>query len=86
MPSHTYYIDIDGGFLDSSITNVRKRAIDYLWHHKGVSVVVVYSSAIRNREVGRVIYTGSWPILVWKSSRGRSSPLRKDGCIYPKKK
>lgn len=79
MPSHTYYIDLDGGFLDSDIVNVRKKAIDYLWENRNVSFVVVYSNAMKRREIGRVIYTASWPIFLWKPVRGHSASLRKDG-------
>lgn len=81
MPSHTYYIDIGEGFLDSNLKDIRKKAIDYLWDNREKATVVVYTSATRKKEVGRITYTGSWPIFVWKPSRGRSCPLRKDGTI-----
>lgn len=81
MPSHTFYIDIDGGFLDSDIVNIRRKAIDYMWDCRNTSVVVVYSTASKSREVGRIIYTGSYPIFVWKPNGKPSSALKKDGTI-----
>lgn len=81
MSSHTFYIDTDGGFLDSDLVNIRRKAIDYMWDHRNVPFVVVYSTASKTREVGRVIYTGSYPIFVWKPMGKPSCALRKDGVI-----
>ncbi len=87
MSSHTYYIEVDGGFLDSSISNVRRKAIEHLWGgKKNESVIIVYSSALKRREVGRVIYTGSWPIFLWKPAKGRAIALRNNGNLNLKKR
>ena len=83
MPSHTYYINLNGGFLDSDIVNVRRKAIEHIWDNRNDPVVIVYSNATMNREVGRVIYTGSWPIFLWKPLGKKQPfyPLRKDGYV-----
>lgn len=79
MPSHTYYIEVDNGFLDSNIANIRRKAIEHLWENRNESEMVVYTNATKKRVVGKVIYTGSWPIFLWKPNKGHSVPLRKDG-------
>ena len=82
MPSHTYYIDLNGGFLDSDIANVRRKAIEHIWNNRNEPVIVVYTNATKNNEVGRVIYTGTWPIFVWKPfGKQRQYPLRNSGTV-----
>ena len=81
MPSHTYYIELNGGFLDSDISNVRRKAIEYIWANRKDPTVIVYTNATKRKEVGRVIYTGSWPIFLWKPLGKRNYPLRMDGTV-----
>lgn len=81
MPSHTYYIELYGGYLDSDIANIRKLAIESMWEDRKITSVTVFTSATKNREVGKVIYTGSYPIFIWKPKKGSSIPLRKNGTL-----
>ena len=81
MPSHVYHADLDGGYSDSDINHIRRKAIEHLWDNRDRAVVIVYTSHTRKKEYGRVIYTASWPIFVWKPSKGRSGPLGKDGTL-----
>lgn len=84
--SRKYYIEIDGGFLDTDLSNVRKRAIDYLWLNPKEKQIIVYSSASKRRvEVGRVVYMGSKSSLFqWFLPRGVGRPLYKTGEVYHK--
>lgn len=79
-----YYVELDGGTQDTDLTNIRRKAIDYLWFHPRERSVTVYTSHLKKLEVGTVYYTKSRPLFLWTLSNGKSRPLFRDGNVYRK--
>lgn len=84
MSKRTYHIDIDGGFSDTELSNVRRKAIDHLWTNPRDEEVVVWSSPSKKRVVvGRVVYTSSNPLFLWVRGR-KARTLYRTGNVYHK--
>lgn len=81
MDSPNYFVDVDGGYLDASLPDVRKVAIDYLMEHRDVRFVEIYTSSSRKIRIGTVELSEVHPILRWQSSRGCSAILDRSGKI-----
>lgn len=84
MSKRTYFIEVDGGIIDTDLTKVRKQAIDHLWTNPKDREVVVYTSpSKRRREVGRVVYSASNPLFLWCKGR-HARTLYRNGTVYHK--
>lgn len=86
MSTRTFYIELDGGILDTDISSIRRRAIDHLWQNPDDGPVTVYTSASKKVIVGRVARSqGKYP-FIWTKANKRSRPLDRNGSVYKHKK
>ena len=85
MSKRTYYIEEDGGYVDTELANVRKKAIDHLCSNPKDEEVTVWSSpSVRRVVVGKVVLnTRSRPLFIWISGR-HSRSLFPSGQVYNK--
>lgn len=81
MDFPNYYVDVDGGYLDASLPDVRKVAIGYLMDHQDMESINVYTSPTMKRIVGTVELSKAYPMYRWRSSRGSSATLDRSGKI-----
>lgn len=86
MSTRTYYLDVDGGILDTDIAVIRRKAMDHLQEHQEDGFLTVYTSASMKVEVGCVVIDPRhWSKFTWIKSNGRSRPINEHGYVYKHK-
>lgn len=83
MTERTFYIDIDEGHQDSSLMEIRRIAMDWLWTHPDERSVTVYSSPSKTRTVGMVTVNHSRSaVFAWIVPKGAVKTLFRNGGLY----
>lgn len=83
MTERTYYIGIDGGHRDNSITKLRKLAMEHLLTNPDCGSVTIYTSPTMRVVVGTVRLNGTgFPLFSWILPRGRTYMLYPNGSVY----
>jgi len=85
MTARIFYIAIDRGYVDSSLVNIRRIAIEYMEKDRSIDTIPVYTSATKDCEVGTVIRAPSHRFkYIWSyytKGKPTESPMSMDGII-----